>query len=227
MRPHRPPLRLRVPLVHQGGPKTSLCVSPAPYSTVAADFPPGPGAPGGAWTIGGRSFTIYKWDGTSDTLTFVADTGSLLEMKQKVVAGGLCDGCEVAEATNAAGPCEDFCPFNSDEAPPKMDDRSDAKGPEPECVTTGVMPDGTRLMFGGMERTGGIIVMDISNPAQPVFQDYLNVRNWRVGETPDGDEVAKNLNDGPESLIFVPATDSPIGVDALRTASRLRRTRRR
>ena len=216
--------------MHQGGPKTSLCVSPAVYSTTPPDFPPGPGAPGGAWTIGGRSFTIYKWDGASEHLTRVADTGSLLETKQAMVAGGLCDGCTAADAKNANGDsCEDFCPFNSDESPPKLDDRSDAKGPEPECVTTGVMPDGTRLMFGGLERTGGIVVMDISTPTAPVFQDYLNVRNWMASEEDkaaykaacDADDesagckdfmVAKALNDGPESLVFVPLADVPAGV---------------
>ena len=39
-----------------------------------------------------------------------------------------------------------------------------------------VMADGTRLAFVGLERTGGIMVYDISNPAQSHFQDYLNVR---------------------------------------------------
>ena len=91
------------------------------------------------------------------------------------------------------------------------------------------MPDGTRLMFGGLERTGGIVVMDISTPCAPVFQDYLNVRNWMASEEDkaaykaacDADDesagckdfmVAKALNDGPESLVFVPLADVPAGV---------------
>ena len=34
------------------------------------------------------------------------------------------------------------------------------------------------------------------------------MRNWRYGESVDGDEVAKNLNDGPESLVFLPTDES-------------------
>jgi hypothetical protein len=115
-----------------------------------------------------------------------------------------------------------------------MDDRSDAKGPEPECVATGIMSDtGKRLAFVGVERTGGIYVYDVSTPAQSRFQDYLNVRNWRSGElnpatgalattgTVAGTEVTYNLNDGPESLVFVSAADSPLGREMLLAATPL------
>ena len=48
-------------------------------------------------------------------------------------------------------------------------DLSPISGPEPECVTTGVMPDGTILSFVGLERSGGIIVHDISDPYVCVY----------------------------------------------------------
>jgi len=106
-----------------------------------------------------------------------------------------------------------------------MDDRSDAKGAEPECVTTGALADGTVLSFVGMERTGGILVHDITNPGSPVFQDYLNVRNW-MGSAADitahsatSDEdafmVRYALNDGPESLVFVPADQTFVNIPLL------------
>ncbi|OUX49447.1 MAG: hypothetical protein CBE43_10065 [Rhodopirellula sp. TMED283] len=103
-----------------------------------------------------------------------------------------------------------------------MDDRSDAKGPEPECVTTGVIGDDT-LAFIGLERTGGIVTYKINDPANAEFQDFLNVRNWLVGETvPEKDDagwsdyyVQKSLNDGPESFVFISAADSPVGVPLL------------
>ena len=134
------------------------------------------------------------------------------------VANGLCDACFVENED-----CENTCPFNSDDAADdlEMDTRSDAKGPEPECVETGTMSDGTILAFVGLERTGGIVTFDISTPASTTFQDFLNVRNWRVGEDADDDELTKNLNDGPESLVFVPALDSPIGVELLLAATPL------
>jgi hypothetical protein len=146
------------------------------------------------------------------------------------VAGALCSGCTGAEKNAAGQDCAKYCPFNSDEAPPKMDDRSDAKGPEPECVITGVMPDGKRLAFIGLERTGGIIVYDVTTPGAPIYQDYLNVRNWlgssadiadfEAAEASDAGEgpflVKKGLNDGPESCGFITAEDSPVpGVPVL------------
>ena len=158
------------------GPKQCFPSSPtpgrAPFTTERFSAN-GHGVTAGHASVGGRSFTIFSWDGQPGSrLVQVYDSGSQFETKQAQVSGGLCSGCiGVADAS-----CEDRCPFNSDEAPPKMDDRSDAKGPEPECVTTGVLSDGTRLAFVGLERTGGIMVYDITNPAQSAFQDYLNVR---------------------------------------------------
>ncbi|KOO52903.1 hypothetical protein Ctob_016715, partial [Chrysochromulina tobinii] len=72
-------------------------------------------------------------------------------------------------------------------------------------------------------------------PAQSRFQDYLNVRNWRSGElnpatgalaksddvNVKGTEVTYNLNDGPESLVFVSAADSPLGREMLLAATPL------
>ena len=65
------------------------------------------------------------------------------------------------------------------------------------------------------------MVYDITNPAAATFQDYLNVRNWRNGETVSGDEVTLNLNDGPESLVFVSAAESPLGREMLLAATPL------
>ena len=154
-----------------GGPKTAGCVSPAPYTNSALSTPAGPGATGGSIAVGGRSFTIWSWDGTAaGALTEVFDSGDLMETMQTTIAGGLCSGCSSGTTNTAGNACADYCPFNSDESPPKMDDRSDAKGAEPECVTTGALADGTVLSFVGMERTGGILVHDITNPGSPVFQ---------------------------------------------------------
>ena len=201
------------------GPKT--CTAPAPYTTTRYATAGGHGHLGGHASIGGRSFTIWSWDGSpGSALTMVYDSGREFEDKQKMMNGGNCDVC-MASANRAT--CERTCAFNSDDWPPKMDDRSDAKGPEPECVDTGVMSDGTRLAFIGLERTGGIMTYDITNPAGSTFQDYLNVKNWRVGETigDDAEKVAKNLNDGPESLVFISAADSPLGQELLLAATPL------
>ena len=70
------------------------------------------------------------------------------------------------------------------------------------------------------------MTLDISTPASTTFQDFLNVRNWRTSaadQTTYTDELTYNLNDGPESLIFIPATDSPIGTEMLLAATPLAR----
>ena len=175
-----------------GGPRSSMCVSPAPYTNAATPAAPaGPGSPGGTITTGGRSFTILELNPTTGDLTMVFDSGSMMEtMQRDTVPFGLCTGCELDGGKNAAGnDCKTHCPFNADDSPPNFDARSDAKGPEPECVTTGVMSDGTRLSFVGMERTGGVLTYDISTPASPTYQDYFNVKNHlidKVGTKPAG-----------------------------------------
>ena len=203
-----------------------MCPSSRPLHTSALNENKTTGSDGGTFSIGGRSFTLWKFKDVATPLEMVFDSGSDFEWLTSNVANGLCDAC--FDATTAAD-CATTCPFNSDEAPPKLDDRSDAKGPEPEVTTTGVTTDGKTLAFVGLERTGGIAVYDISDPMNPQFQDFLNVRNWLVGDTvPEEDDadfstymVSHALNDGPESLIFVGADTSPIGSDILIAVSPL------
>ena len=79
-----------------GGPRTSACVSPAPYSTTLSTPGVGPGATGGAVTIGGRSFTIFSWRPGENGLTEVFDSGDIMEQMQSKISGGLCTGCDTS-----------------------------------------------------------------------------------------------------------------------------------
>lgn len=66
--------------------------------------------------------------------------------------------------------------FNSEQESPgevKFDSRSDDKGPEPESVVTGEIGKST-YAFIGLERTGGIMVYNVTNPQNPVFETYFN-----------------------------------------------------
>ena len=63
--------------------------------------------------------------------------------------------------------------FNSDGTPATFDTRSDNKGPEPEAIAIGKV-FGRTYAFIGLERAGGIMIYDISDPFKPFFVDYVN-----------------------------------------------------
>ena len=109
-----------------------------------------------------------------------------------------------------------------------LDNRSDNKGPEPEGITLGIVR-GTLYAFIGLERIGGIVVLDLTDPENPEFVDYHNNRQFRdaAGELlatcaefdpPDAEDIGDCVKPnpaagdlGPEGLEFVPARDAPRG----------------
>lgn len=107
--------------------------------------------------------------------------------------------------------------FNSDRVENgSFDTRSDDKGPEPEGVVLGKIRGRTHA-FIALERIGGIIVYDITNPFKVSFVTYINPRDFTVetcfDTNGDGDCDAPNpaAGDlGPEGIAFIPAHESPI-----------------
>src|SRR5690606_23090630 len=98
--------------------------------------------------------------------------------------------------------------FNSNNTENARDSRSDDKGPEPEAVTIAQVNART-FAFIGLERIGGIMVYDVTNPRNAQFVQYLNNRDFSASQA---DVEAGQAGDlGPEGLAFIPATDSPIG----------------
>lgn len=147
------------------------------------------------YAYGGRSVSIWDKDGKQ-----VWDSGAAIE---KYLAS---DACKLGAKRDI--PCKAW--FNSNhEKGSSMDSRSTAKGPEPEGVAVGKVGSKT-FAFLGLERMGGVMVYDISNPQAPVFMDYLNTReDWN---TADPSTVLSTVGDlGPEGLAFVPAAKSPNG----------------
>ena len=128
--------------------------------------------------FGARSFSIRRTDGT-----LVWDSGAALERLNTTVGE-----------------------FNSDNAENgSWDTRSDNKGPEPEGIAVGKI-EGRWYAFVGLERIGGIAVFDITDPAAPRLDDYVNPRDFA------GDAEAGTAGDlGPEGITFVPAAESPSG----------------
>lgn len=126
-------------------------------------------------SYGARSFSI--WD-TSD-MSLVYDSGDHIERT-------------IAQAM------PDYFNTNSEEA--AKDSRSDDKGPEPEDVKFGTVGD-QNYAFVGLERAGGIMAYNITNPVRPVFTTYFNSRDFSK----------EGKDSGPEGLRFIPAMDSPTG----------------
>jgi len=137
------------------------------------------------YAFGGRSMAI--WRVTDDALELVFDTGSQIEET-------------VAEMY------PDY--FNADhkDQPKQLDKRSPSKGPEPEGLALATI-DGRTYAFLGLERVSGIMVYDVTDPAQTRFLQYINTRDFTIGQDPSADHTKSDL--GPEGLCFVPAADSP------------------
>lgn len=135
------------------------------------------------YSFGTRSFSIFN----ADTGALVSDSGDAFERITAEVLGT--DG------------------FNSTDDENDFDDRSDDKGPEPEALAVGTINDKT-YAFIGLERVGGIMMYDISNPADPVFVEYSINRDFSV----DIEDNLANAGDlAPEGMKFVDAADSPTG----------------
>lgn len=128
------------------------------------------------YTLGGRSFSIWN----ANTLELVYDSGSDLE-----------------RITAERFP-EVFNWSNDDNA---FEKRSAKKGPEPEDVKVGMIGNEV-YAFIGLERIGGVMTYNISNPGKAEFANYINTRDF--SGTIAGDVA-------PEGLAFVAAEESPTG----------------
>ena len=86
--------------------------------------------------------------------------------------------------------------------------------------------DGTPFAFVSLERVGGIVAYDISDPNNPEFAQYLNNRNFRQANgapisvrQADGSTNPAAGDLGPEGLTFISAEDSPNGIPLLATGN--------
>jgi len=118
---------------------------------------------------GGRSFSIRRANGT-----LVYDSGDDIEQRTAALVPTV---------------------FNSQGDAATFDSRSDNKGPEPEGVAIGKV-SGRTYAFIGLERTGGVMVYDISKPTAPKFATYINTAPTDLS---------------PEGIFFIKKKDSPNG----------------
>jgi hypothetical protein len=141
------------------------------------DSTDGSGTYGELYTYGARSFTIWDTNGL-----VVYDSGDDFERITASIFGPL---------------------FNNNNDENEGDTRSDAKGPEPEALALGEI-DGRRYAFVGLERMGGVMAYDITNPYNVQFVSYFANRGVAEGADITGDLA-------PEGMSFVSAEDSPTG----------------
>lgn len=131
-----------------------------------------PGAPSGQqelYVFGARSFSIWNAN-----VAKVWDSHDLLERLTARVFPG------------------DFNKSNDSNG--GFDSRSDNKGPEPEGAVVGIV-DGRTYAFVGLERQGGVVIADVTDPTAPALVQYLVTRDF-TGSTVGPDSA-------PEGLAFV------------------------
>lgn len=131
---------------------------------------------GKQYLFGSRSFSVLD----ADTMEVVYDSANGFEQK-------------TAEALPEY--------FNCSNDDTEIDSRSQKKGPEPETVTIGAV-GGKTFAFITLERIGGVMVYDITEPAASTYVNYINTRDF--SDTTAGDVA-------PEGLAFIPANKSSNG----------------
>ncbi len=142
--------------------------------------------------LGSRSFSIFN----SETGALVWDSKDLLE--QITSTHPLTSSFFNASNTNGSA---------------TFKNRSDDKGPEPEGITTATI-NGVPYLFVSLERIGGVMLFDVSNPSMPRFVNYNNNRTL-TGSGPDL---------GAEGIVFIPASQSPNGKDIVILANEVSST---
>ncbi len=127
------------------------------------------------YLFGGRSFSIYN----AQTMEQVYDSGNDFEVKTA-----------------------NYLPewFNCSNDDIELDSRSAKKGPEPEAVTIGQV-DGKIYAFIALERIGGVMVYDVTDPENVFYVNYINTRDF--SETIKGDV-------SPEGLSFLMLDGKPM-----------------
>ena len=129
--------------------------------------------------MGGRSFSIRN----ASTGAIVFDSKSLME---QITANHPSFGA-IFNASNATGA-------------PALKNRSDDKGPEPEGIKIAQI-NGKIYAFVALERIGGAMMFNVTNPNNPIYVGYANNRSTTLS----GPDL------GAEGIIYISAAQSPNG----------------
>jgi LPXTG-motif cell wall-anchored protein len=159
------------------------------------------------YVFGGRSFSIWNSSGE-----LVWDSGSQLE---EIV---LRDYPATFNSDSKDDAGSSLLMVQGQAA--RMDRRSTSKGVEPEALAVGTIGAQT-FAFVGLERAGGIMVYDVSNPEAPSFVRYKNAALEGLARTPADNTTPGSYDVSPEGMVFVPADASPNAKPMLIVANEL------
>ena len=137
------------------------------------------------YLFGGRSFSVLRV--TENGLEEVYDSGSAFE-------------AITAKELPAY--------FNCSNDNIDLEDRSGKKGPEPEGTAVGSV-NGRTYAFLALERIGGVMLYDVTDPAKAEFVNYVNSREF---------DAAIQGDVSPEGLCFISAAASRTGKPLLLAA---------
>lgn len=139
------------------------------------------------YCLGTRSFSIFN----ADTKTLIYDSGDDFERYTALTPS----------ISNL---------FNADHSDNIKKGRSRAKGPEPEGITLAQLNNQT-FAFITLERVGGVMVYDITNPNDVKFVDYKNSRNVS----------AYGGDNGPEGVLFIKSENTTTGKNYIAVANEI------
>lgn len=131
------------------------------------------------YSLGGRSFSIFN--ATTGALVF--DSGDDFER----IISTHPTYSTLFNASNTSGAAV-------------AKNRSDDKGPECEGITVATI-DGEIFAFASLERVGGVMIYNITNPINPIYVGYHNNRSF----------VTNGPDRGAEGMIYIDPSDSPNG----------------
>jgi len=149
-----------------------------------------------AYSYGARSFSVWKATTLEGVFTMdqVYDSGSSIE--QQVAA--LSPTRFNADWNTTTGLIN------------AVDARSASKGPEPEGLGLGTAY-GRMWMVVGLERDGGLMLYDMTNPTRPEFKSYINTSNPAGNLLQSTKKVAAAGDVSPEGILIISPKDSPTG----------------
>ena len=152
-------------------------------STIDGDTDPSTPGLEEIYTFGGRGFTIFKQDANGDVVKVFESGGDF----EKIIA----EQYPELFNNNQTGDASTF------------DARSDDKAGEPEGITIANV-GGRFYAFVALERQGGVMVYDVTDPVNSEFTMYL---------------PSSTVHLGPETVQYIEAVDSPNGKGLLLTTN--------